>query len=142
MPALPDDREEQLAQELAKGASQAVAYVNAGFPAKNSRVAASASNRLLKQKPEINERATELRSLARTDAYNAAFVVNLDTMTALYMEDRAHAKALGQVGAAISALGGVAKLHGLGSETVRNPDVADTLAKFLESVSAQPRLGK
>jgi len=142
MPALDDDREERFAQELAKGAVQAVAYVNAGYPAKNSRVAASAANRLLKNKPSINERTTELKSLARTDQYNAAFVVNLDTMTALYMEDRAHAKALGQVGAAISALGGVAKLHGLGSETVRNPDMADTLSKFLEAVSTQPRLGK
>jgi hypothetical protein len=142
MPALEDDREELLAQELAKGIAQGPAYVNAGYPAGNNNVASVQCNKLLKKKPEIRERAAELKSLARTDAYNAAFVVNLDTMTALYMEDRAHAKALGQVGAAISALGGVAKLHGLGSETVRNPDMADTLAKFLESVSAQPRLGK
>jgi hypothetical protein len=34
------------------------------------------------------------------------------------------------------------KLHGLGSETVKNPDMADTLSKFLEVVSSQPRLGK
>lgn len=142
MPALDDDREEKLAQELAKGCSQAVAWINAGFSAKNSKVAASACNRLLKNQPSINERSTELKSLARTDEYNAAFVVNLDSMTALYMEDRAQAKALGQVGAAISALAGVAKLHGLGSETVRNPDMADTLSKFLEAVSTQPRLGK
>jgi hypothetical protein len=142
MPALDDDREEALAQELAKGIAQGPAYVNAGYSAGNNNVASVQCNKLLKKKPEIRERAAELKSLARTEAYNAAFVVNLDTMTALYMEDRAHAKALGQVGAAISALGGVAKLHGLGSETVRNPDMADTLSKFLEVVSSQPRLGK
>ena len=142
MPALDDDREEKLAQEIAKGVAQGPAYVNAGYSAGNNNVASVQCNKLLKKKPEIRERAAELRSLARTEQYNAAFVVNLDTMTALYMEDRAQAKALGQVGAAISALAGVAKLHGLGSETVKNPDMADTLSKFLEVVSSQPRLGK
>jgi hypothetical protein len=142
MPALDDDREEKLAQELAKGATQAVAWVNAGYSAKNSRVAASAANRLLKQKPVINERIGELKAVARTRIYEDEFTADVAGLTKAYLQDRADAKVAGQHSAAISALNGIAKLHGLGSETVRNPDIADTLAKFLESVSAQPRLGK
>jgi len=142
VPALEDDREEALAQELAKGCTQAVAYTNAGFSAKNNNVASVQCNKLLKKRIEISERVEELKTLARTDKYNAEFVINLDSLTALYMEDRAQAKQLGQVSAAISALSGVAKLHGLGSETVKNPDMADTLAKFLEVAGGQPRLAK
>jgi len=142
MPALDDNREERLAQEIAKGASQAVAYVNAGYPAKNSRVAASAANRLLKQKPLINERIGELKAIARTQIYEADFTADVAGLTKAYLQDRADAKIAGQHSAAISALNGIAKLHGLGSETVRNPDMADTLSKFLEAVSTQPRLGK
>lgn len=142
MPALDDDREELLAQELAKGHKQAVAYTNAGFPAKNSNVASVQCNRLLKKKPEITERVAELKALARTTALEDGFTADMAGLTKAYLEDRAQAKTLGQVSAAIAALNGIAKLHGLGSETVRNPDVADTLGKFLESISAQPRLGK
>lgn len=142
MPALDDDREERLAQELAKGSTQAVAWVNAGYPAKNSRVAASAANRLLKQKPWINERIGELKAIARTQVYEEEFTADIAGMTKAYLQDRKEAKLSGQFGAAISALNGIAKLHGLGSETVRNPDVADTLGKLLETISAQPRLSK
>jgi len=63
-------------------------------------------------------------------------------LTYAYLQDRRDAKLSGQFGAAIAALNGIAKLHGLGSETVKNPDMADTLSKFLEVVSSQPRLGK
>ena len=130
MPALEDDREEALAQEMAKGLSQAVAYVNAGFSAKNSRVAASACNRLLKNRTYINERVGELKALARTQVYEEEFTADIAGMTKAYLQDRKDAKVAGQFGAAITALNGIAKLHGLGSETVKNPDMADTLAKL------------
>lgn len=142
MPALDDDREERFAQELAKGASQAVAYINAGYSAKNSRVAASAANRLLKNSPHINERVGELKAVARTQAYEDEFTADIAGMTKAYLQDRRDAKLAGQFGAAITALNGIAKLHGLGSETVKNPDMADTLAKFLETMGGQPRLAK
>jgi hypothetical protein len=142
MPALDDDREETLAQELAKGVAQGLAYLNAGYPAKNNNVASVQCNKLLKKKPEISERVTELKAVARTRIYEDEFTADVAGLTKAYLQDRADAKVAGQHSAAISALNGIAKLHGLGSETVRNPDIADTLAKFLESVSAQPRLGK
>lgn len=143
MPALADDREELLAQEIAKGASQAVAYVNAGYPAKNSRVASSACNRLLKNRPEINERVGELRQLARTAKWNAEFVINIDSLTRLLMEDREQAKQLGQVSAAVSAIKEVRSLHGLGSENVRNThEAGDSLKELMDRISATQRLAK
>lgn len=143
MPALDDDREEQLAQLIAQGASQAVAYVNVGYSAKNSKVAASSVSRLLKTRTYINERIGELKQLARTDKYNAEFVINLDSMTKMLMEDRAQAKQLGQVSAAVSALKEVRSLHGLGSETVKNThEMGDSLSDLLQSISGQSRLVK
>lgn len=120
MPALDEDKHEMLAQELAKGHKQAAAWVNAGFSAKNSNVAAASCNRLLKKHPEINERVGELKSLSRTAEWNAEFIVNQDTLTKLLMEDRAQAKQLGQASAAISALREIRTLHGLGSENVKH----------------------
>ena len=142
MPALDDDREELLAQELAKGVAQGLAYINAGYSAGNNNVASVQCNKLLKKKPEIRERAAELKVVARTQMYEADFTADVAGLTKAYLQDRADAKVAGQHSAAISALNGIAKLHGLGSETVRNPDMADTLSKFLEAVSTQPRLGK
>jgi hypothetical protein len=117
MAALDDDREEMLAQEIAKGVTQAVAWLNAGYSAKDNKVAAAACSRMLKNKPHVTERIGELKSLARTDAYNAEFVVSMDSLTRMLVEDRQQAKQLGQTSAAIAAVNGIAKLHGLGSET-------------------------
>jgi hypothetical protein len=141
VPALEDDREELLAQELAKGGSQAVAYVNAGYSAKNSRVAASAANRLLKQRAYINDRATELKALARTQVLEGEFKADVTGLTRAYLEDRAQAKSLGQVSASIAALNGIVKLHGLGAE-VQKHDITDSLGEFLKTVGGQPRLSK
>lgn len=118
MPALDDDREEALAQELAKGRSQAVAYVNAGFSAKNSRVAASAANRLLKQKPQINDRVEELFAIARDNVKVGEFVGDVESMTKLLLEDRAFARQCGQSGAAVSASSALMKLYKLGGENI------------------------
>lgn len=118
MPALDDDREEALAQELAKGAAQGTAYITAGYPAKNNNVASVNCNRLLKKSPAISARAEELRQLARTEAANATFIVDRDSLTKLLMEDRIQAKQLGQVSAAVSAIKEVRALHGIGSENL------------------------
>lgn len=118
MPALKDDKHEALAQELAKGNSQAVAYINAGFSAKNSRVAASACNRLLKNKPEINARVAELQEIARDQVTTEDFKGDIETLTRMYLEDRLFAKQCGQPGAAVSATNGLAKLYGQHSETL------------------------
>jgi len=120
MPALDDDREELLAQEIAKGASQAVAYLNAGYPAKDNKVAAAACSRLLRKRPLINERVTELKAMLRTSELNEKFKGEVDELTALFFEDRNLARQLGQPSAAISALNSIAKLHGRMSDTVKH----------------------
>lgn len=118
MPALDDDREESLAQELAKGRSQAVAYINAGYSAKNSRVAASAANRLLKQRPYINDRVEELYAIARDTVKVAEFTGDVESMTRLLIEDRNFARQCGQSGAAVSASSALMKLYKLGGENI------------------------
>ena len=128
MPALDDDREEALAQELAKGRSQAVAYVNAGYPAKNSRVAASAANRLLKNKPEINDRVEELYAIARDAVKTAEFMGDLESMAKLLMEDRQFARECKQAGAAVSASSALMKLYKLGGENIIVRKHEDALA--------------
>ena len=123
MAALPDEKHERLAQLIAKGETQAVAYVNAGFSAKNSRVAASACNRLLKNRPEINDRALELQAIAREKGVEieaATFLGDMATFTRMFLEDRIFAKQCGQPGAAVSATNGLLKLYGPGEETVRH----------------------
>lgn len=119
MPALDDDREELLAQEIAKGVSQAVAYVNAGFPAKDNKVAAAACSRLLRNRSHITERIGELRALGRTVLANSEFEATIEGLTRAFLEDRAQAKQLGQVSAGIAALAHIAKMHGRMADTVK-----------------------
>ena len=142
MPALSDDREEQLAQELAKGAAQGAAYISAGYSAKNNNVASVNCNRLLKKSPRISERVVELRTIARTEVFEGEFKADVSTLTKMLLEDRNFATEVRSASARTTATMGLMKLHGLGSETVKNPDMADTLSMFLEVVSSQPRLGK
>ena len=142
MPALEDDREEKLAQELAKGVAQGPAYVTAGYSAKNNNVASVNCNRLLKRRPEISQRVGELKTLARTEVLETEFKADVSTLTRMLLEDRNFATEVRSASARTTATMGLMKLHGLGAETVRNPDMADTLSKFLEAVSTQPRLGK
>lgn len=120
MPALEEDREEALAQEIAKGVSQAAAYINAGYSAKDNKVAAAACSRLLRNRPSINERVGELKVLLRTSELNEKFKGDVDQLTALFFEDRNLARQLGQPSAAISALNSIAKMHGRMSETVKH----------------------
>lgn len=118
MPALEDEREERLAQELAKGNTLAASYLNAGFRAKNQNSAASACSQLLKKRPLINERRVELATMLRTNAANSEFVASIDHLTKMLLEDRALAQSLGQISASVSALKEIRTLHGLGSENL------------------------
>ena len=119
MPALDDEMEERLAHELAKGQAQGTAYVSAGYSAKNNNVASVNCNRLLKKKPAISERATELKQIARTSAFENTFKGDVETLAKMYLEDRKLARELGQPSAAISAISGLVKLYGLGGENVK-----------------------
>jgi hypothetical protein len=118
MPALDDDREETIAQELAKGATQAAAWLSAGYSAKNNNVASVECNKLLKKKPEIRERADELRAIARDQIKTEEFIGDVATMTKLLLEDRHFAQQKGQAGAAVSASSALMKLYRLGGENI------------------------
>ena len=117
MPALEDDREELLAQELAKGASQAAAYIKAGYSAKNNNVAAVNCNRLLKKTPSISQRVGELKAVARTEVFEGEFKADVSTLTKMLLEDRNFATEVRSAAARTTATMGLMKLHGLGSET-------------------------
>lgn len=116
MPALDDDREEALAQELAKGATQALAWTNAGYPAKNSNVASVECNKRLKKNPAIRERVEELRQIARDTIKTEEFKGDIESMTNLLLADRLFARQCGQSGAAVSASSALMKLYKLGGE--------------------------
>lgn len=120
MPALDDDRDERLAQELAKGCTQADAWTRAGFSAKNNNVASVECNKRLKKLPEIKERAEELRAIARDQMLTEEFKADLEGLTKAYLEDRLLARTLGQPSAAVSALNSIAKMRGLMSDTVKH----------------------
>lgn len=116
MAALDDDREEKLAQELAKGASQALAWTNAGYPAKNSNVASVQCNKLLKRKPEINERADELRAIARDTTLTDGFRLDVENVQRLLLNAYSRSEAWRNAGAMVSAAGALAKLGKLGGD--------------------------
>ncbi len=136
MPALDDDKEEAFAQQLAQNATQAVAWVNAGFPAKNSRVAASAANRLLKNRPDINERVGELRAIARQTVLETEFKGSIEELARLLIEDRQFAREHKQAGAAVSASAQLMKLFEKGADNVKHSG----LDQFLAALGSQPRL--
>jgi len=120
MPALDDDREEALAQELAKGLAQGAAYINAGFSAKNNNVASVNCNRLLKRSPHISQRVGELKTLARTEVLEGEFKADVSTLTKMLLEDRNFATEVRSASARTTATMGLMKLHGLGSETTKH----------------------
>ena len=139
MPALANDKEEALAQELAKGATQALAWINAGFPAKNNSVASVQCNKLLKKKPEINQRVDELRAIARDTILTAKFNGSVEELARLLLEDRQFAREQKQAGAAVSASAQLMKLFEKGADNVKH-GASESLERFLDSIASQPRL--
>jgi phage terminase small subunit len=141
VPALDDDREEALAQELAKGIAQGTAYVTAGYSAKNNNVASVNCNRLLKKAKYITERADELRAIARDQMLTEEFKADLEGLTKAYLEDRVLARQLGQPSAAVSALNSIAKMRGLMSDTVKhvgdpaNPIITEVIVRGVSAAN-------
>ena len=129
MPALDNDQEEKLAQELAKGLPQAAAWINAGYSAKNNNVAAVQCNRLLKKAKYITERADELRAIARDEVLTDEFKADIAGLTKAYLADRQLARTLGQPSAAVSALNSIAKMHGVMSETIKHTGSIELVSK-------------
>ena len=119
MPVLDDDRHERFAQGLAKGLSQADAYIDAGFKSKNRQSAAVAANSLLKKKPDVKDRVSELEQMAREHMLNAEFKGSIEELAKLFLDDRLFARQQGQAGAAVSASAQLMKLFERGAENIK-----------------------
>ena len=126
MSALANTRHELFAQGLVEKKPASQAYVDAGYKANDGNAAR------LRQNEEIVARIAELqaRHLARHD-------ITVDTLTHELEEARLLAHQGGQAGAAVSAILGKAKLHGLGKETVEH--VGNDLADVLKEIDGGTR---
>ena len=112
MPPLSNQRHERFAQELAKGKSAAEAYRNAGYD--GDRTAASR----LSTNVNVQSRLAELQERGAERA-----LVTIETITKELDEDRELARKLGMPAAAVTAVMGKAKLHGL---LIDRSEVANT----------------
>lgn len=112
MPVLANARHERFAQELAKGKTATEAYIIAGYKAHDGNAATLRGNqRVLERLAELQEKGAE-RAL-----------VTIESITRELDEDRELARKLEMPAAAISAVMGKAKLHGL---LVDKSEVANT----------------
>ena len=131
MPVLSNPKHERFAQELAKGKSASEAYIAAGYKANDGNAST------LKGNQKVLDRVEELqeRLIAKVEA---ATVITIDSLTAMYLQDRAKAYELGQISVAKSAADSLGKLHGLvidRTETGKPGDFArmteDELDRFI-----------
>lgn len=99
-------RQEAFAQHLAKGMSQAEAYMAAGYKSEGNAAEVSASQLL--RNPKVSSRVRELQEASAEVA-----VIDAAMISAQLEEIRIKALAAGQLTAAVSAAMGRAKLHGL-----------------------------
>lgn len=102
MPVLSNPKHEAFAQELAKGKSQAEAYQTAGYKPSEPHASRLASN------GKVVDRVAELLTKAAERT-----LVTVESLTQELEDIRVAAKGLGQNSAAVSAVMGKAKLHGL-----------------------------
>lgn len=126
MPALVNTRHELFAQGLVEGRTATQAYIDAGYAANDG------NSTRLRQTDEIVARVSELqtRILLRHD-------VTVDTLTEKLEEARLLAHEQGQAGAAVSAILGVAKLHGLLTNKVEH--TRNSLADILDDIDGTTR---
>jgi phage terminase small subunit len=119
MPILKNPRHERFAQGLAKGLSGKMAYVDAGFRARDH--AAEVEGSKLLRKPEVAARVAELQAkhAKRVEVSVESIVAELDQL-------RDAALANKQVAAGVAAVIGKAKLLGL---VIDKADVAATVRK-------------
>jgi hypothetical protein len=102
MPVLKNARHEAFAQALAKGRTADAAYVEAGFKENRHNAAA------LARREHILTRVAELQSMAAKHT-----LVTIQSLTDELEEVRAMALAEKQSSAAVAAIMGKAKLHGM-----------------------------
>jgi hypothetical protein len=106
MPVLPNSRHEKFAQALAQGKTADEAYVEAGFKANRGNAAT------LKAKQNISDRTAEIKE-RMAERVIERVAVTVQSLTDELEEARALALAEKQSSAAVSAVMGKAKLHGL-----------------------------
>ena len=126
MPALKNTQHEIFAQGLVEKKTGSQAYIDAGYQ-ENSGNATR-----LRQNEEIIARVSELqaRHLLRHD-------VTIDTLTDELEEVKNLALRKGQAGAAVSAVMGIAKLHGLLTDKVEH--TRSSLADILDDIDGRTR---
>ena len=100
-------RQELFILFILKGEAQSRAYRLAGYKASNENVAMASSSALLSN-PKVNTRLAELRQ-----AIQIRHVVTLETLTEDLFRIRRGAEGDGKWAAAASAVGLLAKMHGL-----------------------------
>lgn len=118
MPVLPNIKHERFAQALAKGSSQADAYVKAGYKPSEPHASRLASD------GKVSARVAELLERAANST-----IETVATMASQLDEDREFARELKQASAAVAASMGKAKVLGLIVDKVQanvtNADVSD-----------------
>jgi hypothetical protein len=127
MPTLKNPRHEAFAQALAAGFTADRAYQAAGYkPHRGNASTLRAKQSIRKRTAELMEQAAE-----RT-------LVTIDSVTAELEEARAKALIYGQVGPAVSASLGKAKLHGLITDKSETKVTLEGLAKRLLGAAIRP----
>jgi hypothetical protein len=125
----------------------ACAYVETGNASEAYRQAGYSQKAALKTQTEAASRLlADSKVLARVEALRVQHAqrhnVTVDSITEMLKEDREKAHAAGQIGAAVSATMGLAKLHGLiidrgrahvTSESLRSEPVSET-ARWIQEM--------
>lgn len=106
MPSLRNARHERFAHEIVSGKSAAEAYAAAGY--KSTADSTKANAYRLLEREDVSARIAELqeRAAMRTE-------ITVERLTEMLLDDREHARTLGQMSAAVSAVEKIGKLHGL-----------------------------
>lgn len=121
------------AQGLASGLTQEQAYLKAGFTPEPGASAQSCASICLSRHETIKARVTELQA-----GYAIQTVLDRPSATRMLLEDRETARALGQMGPAVAATMGAAKVNGLiiDKSLNINADLEDLSPEELESLRA------
>ena len=124
-------KQERFCQKYIELGDATKAYY-AAYDAKSSKpITANRAAKELLDNPKIAARVRALRDMSQE-----RHLVTVDSLTAELDQDRQLARELGQPSAAITAVMGKAKLHGIGSENLNlNAKIALTHEEALEQLA-------
>ena len=121
------EQQERFCRYIVEGLNQRDAYKAAGYKTSTPEVTDAAASRLLRS-VKVESRIAELRR-----PLTLRMEVTLESVTEMLREDRELARQNNQVGAAVAAAMGIAKLHGL---VIDKAEVTD---KTVYTVSNRPK---